>query len=217
MRPIFYMANDLFTEYTYLCIKVYIAYKSPYFIYFRQVLTILILPFFSGGREGIFGGTRVEVRRSLQNTLRRCFGTARGVTSARNKRFRQNSQHSAHHQSFTAHLRAREILGKQNPSYSLLFATLAHSRQFSFYCFRGQHNAVKAWHTVYSGLCLSPRFLLITLHPTLGQIAIEGTEFAWGTRSVWFDTSVCAFFWWIDRILLRGKLSEKDVDKIANR
>lgn len=105
-------------------VYVYKLRISRYCICFLfQVLTVLIL-LFSGGWEGILGGTRFEVRGSLQNTLRRCFGTARGVTPARNKRFCQNAQHSAHHQSFTAHLRAREVLGKQNSSYSLLFAAL---------------------------------------------------------------------------------------------
>lgn len=37
--------------------------------------------------------------------------------------------------------------------------------QFPFYCFRGQHNAVKGWHTQCIVTCLPPRFLLITLFP----------------------------------------------------
>jgi len=78
----------------------------------------------SGGREGLPGGTGVEVRGSLQDALRRRPGTARGATSPGDERHRPDVQHSAHHQSFTAHLRAGQVLGEY-PSYSPLFAALS--------------------------------------------------------------------------------------------
>lgn len=115
----------------------------------------------TGGREGIFGRARFEICRSLQDALRRCPWAARGTTPARNKRFRPNAQHPAHHQSFTAHLRAREILGEQIP-HIRFYLPPSRASILSFYCFCGRHNAVIGWHIV---ACLSPRFLLITLLP----------------------------------------------------
>lgn len=112
----------------------------------------------TGRREGVFGRTRFKICRSLQDTLWGRPWAARRATPTRNKRFRPNAQHSAHHQSFTAHLRARKILGEQIPH--IRFYLPLPGRRFSFYYFHEQHNAVIGWHIV---ACLSPRFLLITL------------------------------------------------------
>lgn len=78
----------------------------------------IILRRVSGGREGLPGRIGVEVRGSLQDALRRRPGAVGGAASSRNERHRPMAQHSAHHQSFTAHLRAREIFGG-----SLIFAS----------------------------------------------------------------------------------------------
>lgn len=66
----------------------------------------------AGGRTRLFGGAGFEVRRPLQNALRRRSRATRRTTTPRNKCIPENGQHSAYNQSFPAHLRPREILGK---------------------------------------------------------------------------------------------------------
>lgn len=68
----------------------------------------------------------------------------------------------------TSHSQPIYVPGKYSVSkipHIRFYLPLSLPRQFPFYCFRGQHNAVKGWHTGCSGLSTATRFLLITLFP----------------------------------------------------
>lgn len=111
----------MLAEYFAHYLTFHLAFPRVVYIYktLFDISVYIIGTFVSGGWTGILGGTCFKVCRPLQNALRRCPGTAWGATAPRNKCLTENAQHSAHHQSFTAHLRAREILGE--PLFSFFF------------------------------------------------------------------------------------------------